>query len=87
MKKLLFLFAIAILFSCKRNPSTEKVAKNKIKEFEKLIEKDELTPQQRKTLIDLRNYFAHSPKYLSNELMVKLQELSLKELTKKKKEE
>ncbi|QDO94657.1 AAA family ATPase [Formosa sediminum] len=61
--------------------------KNKIKEFEKLIEKDDLTPQQRKTLIDLRNYFAHSPKYLSNELMVKLQELSLKELTKKKKEE
>ncbi|MEO9512730.1 MAG: AAA family ATPase [Flavobacteriaceae bacterium] len=61
--------------------------KTKIKEFEKLIEKDDLTPQQRNTLIDLRNYFAHSPKYLSNELMVKLQELSLKELTKKKKEE
>jgi predicted ATP-binding protein involved in virulence len=61
--------------------------KNKIKEFEELIEKDDLTPKQKNTLIDLRNYFAHSPKYLSNELMVKLQELSLKELTKKKKEQ
>lgn len=61
--------------------------KIKIKEFEKLIEKDDLTPEQRNNLIDLRNYFAHSPKYLSNELLVKLQELSLKELTKKKKEE
>jgi predicted ATP-binding protein involved in virulence len=61
--------------------------KIKIKEFEELIEKDDLTSEQRKNLIDLRNYFAHSPKYLSNELMVKLQELSLKELTKKKKEE
>lgn len=61
--------------------------KNKIKEFEELIEKDDLTPKQRNNLIDLRNYFAHSPKYLSTELMVKLQELSLKELTKKKKEE
>ncbi|TQD39003.1 AAA family ATPase [Haloflavibacter putidus] len=61
--------------------------KIKIKEFEKLVEKDDLTPEQRKNLIDLRNYFAHSPKYLSNELLVKLQELSLKELTKKKKEE
>jgi predicted ATP-dependent endonuclease of OLD family len=61
--------------------------KIKINEFEKLIEKDNLTPEQRKNLIDLRNYFAHSPKYLSNELMVKLQELGLKELTKKKKEE
>mgnify|MGYP005857833037 CR=1 FL=1 len=61
--------------------------KNKIKEFEELIEKDDLTPKQKNTLIDLRNYFAHSPKYLSNELMVKLQELSLKELTTKKKEE
>lgn len=61
--------------------------KVKIKEFEKLIEKDDLTPKQKNNLINLRNYFAHSPKYLSNELMVKLQELSLKELTKKRKEE
>lgn len=61
--------------------------KSKIIEFEKLIEKEDLTPKQKITLIDLRNYFAHSPKYLSNELMVKLQELSLKELTKKKKEQ
>jgi len=58
--------------------------KNKIIEFEKLIEKGNLTPEQKNTLNNLRNYFAHSPKYLSNELLVKLQEIELKEITNKK---
>lgn len=58
--------------------------KIKIIEFEKLIGKENLTPAQKNTLNHLRNYFAHSPKYLSNELLVKLQEIELKEITNKK---
>jgi predicted ATP-binding protein involved in virulence len=59
--------------------------KNKIKEFEKLIEKSKKTNKENEHLRSLRNYFAHSPKYLSNELLAKLQEIQLKEITKIKK--
>lgn len=58
--------------------------KIKIIEFENLIEKRNLTPVEKDTLYHLRNYFAHSPKYLSNELLVKLQEIELKEITNNK---
>jgi predicted ATPase len=59
--------------------------KTKIFQFETLTEKTELNEPEKETLKELRNYFAHSPKYLSDELMVKLQEIKLKEITKKRK--
>jgi len=77
----------ALIESYFRTDKYSEEIKYKLKEFENLIERDNLTSEQRSTLIYLRNYFAHSPKYLSNELVVKLQELSLKELTRKKNEE
>ncbi len=58
--------------------------KSKIIEFEKLVEKTELSISEKEQLKSLRNYFAHSPKYLSNELIVKLQEIELKLITNRK---
>lgn len=58
--------------------------KEKIKEFEKLVLKKELSDVEKDNLRFLRNYFVHSPKYLSTELMVKLQEINLKEITNQK---
>ena len=52
---------------------------------EKLADKIKTTGKERDRLRDLRNYFAHSPKYLSSELLFKLQEIELKEITKEKK--
>lgn len=59
--------------------------KSKVSEFETLTEKSELTEIEIRTLLELRNYFANSPSYLSDELIVKLQEIKLKEVTKKRK--
>ncbi len=59
--------------------------KEKIKEFEKLVDKTKQTGKDRDRLRDLRKYFSHSPKYLSSELLFKLQEIELKEITKEKK--
>ncbi|MFH6967063.1 AAA family ATPase [Flavobacterium sp. FlaQc-28] len=56
--------------------------KEKIKTFEILIEKTDRKTEEEIQLKELRNYFAHSPKYLSNELLVKLQQIELKELNK-----
>ena len=58
--------------------------KSKVLEFEKLINKSELNISEKDTLNELRNYFSHSPKYMSDELIVKLQEIELIEITKKK---
>lgn len=58
--------------------------KSKVLEFENLIAKSELSISEKDTLKNLRNYFAHSPKYMSDELIVKLQEIQLIEITKKK---
>lgn len=58
--------------------------KSKVLEFENLIAKSELSVSEKDTLKNLRNYFAHSPKYMSDELIVKLQEIQLIEITKKK---
>ena len=68
--------------------STDKYSeevKSKVFEFERLIEKSDLINEEIETLKELRNYFAHSPKFLSDELIVKLQEIQLKEITKKRK--
>lgn len=55
--------------------------KEKIIDFEKLIRKKNRTNEENNILKELRNYFSHSPKYLSTELRVKLQQLELMELT------
>lgn len=54
--------------------------KEKIEEFEELVAKPDKTIEDNIHLKELRNYFAHSPKYLSNELLVKLQQIELDEL-------
>lgn len=58
--------------------------KLKIKEFEYLITKENKTEDEYILLKQLRNYFGQSPKYLSDELQVKLQQLELIELTNNK---
>ncbi len=57
--------------------------KNNILRFEKLASTDKLKPDEKDELKHLRNYFVHAPKYLSNELMVKLQQIELQNLPKK----
>ena len=54
--------------------------KGKILEFENLTLLDNKTIEQNERLRFLRNYFAHIPKYLSAELLVKLQQIQLNEL-------
>jgi hypothetical protein len=43
-----------------------------------------LNKDQQNELQQLRNYFAHVPKYLSKELLVKLQQIELENLPAKK---
>jgi predicted ATP-binding protein involved in virulence len=74
----------ALIESYFRTDKYSDEVKTKVYQFERLIEKSELTENEEITLIELRNYFAHSPKYLSDELIVKLQEIGLKEITKKR---
>lgn len=58
--------------------------KQKISDFELLSSKAEPTTEESIQLTELRNYFVHTPKYLSNELFVKLQQIELNELNNKK---
>src|SRR5690606_24807541 len=57
--------------------------KSKIFEFEHLVSIQDRTNEQNDKLRFLRNYFAHTPKYLSTELLVKLQQIELNELNNK----
>ncbi|QHI35825.1 hypothetical protein IMCC3317_11730 [Kordia antarctica] len=75
----------ALIESYFRTDKYSEEVKTKVFEFEALTEKSELNEPEKESLKELRNYFAHSPKYLSDELIVKLQEIKLKEITKKKK--
>jgi len=59
--------------------------KSKIIEFENLISILDKTDEENKRIKELRNYFAHAPKYLSKELLVKLQQIELIELNNKSK--
>ncbi len=59
--------------------------KQKILHYEKLSSLSRLSDKERDDLRQLRNYFAHVPKYLSRELMVKLQQIELQNLPKKDK--
>ncbi|MCD6068163.1 MAG: family ATPase [Bacteroidetes bacterium] len=55
-----------------------------IGEFEMLINTNDLSEPNSARLRYLRDYFAHTPKYLSKELLVKLQQIELIELNNKK---
>ena len=59
--------------------------KAKIMEFERLLAINQRTEEQNDRIRFLRNYFAHTPKYLSTELLVKLQQIELEQLNKKSK--
>jgi predicted ATP-binding protein involved in virulence len=66
--------------------STDKYSeeiKEKIVQYEQLNSQKKLSPENKEALRFLRNYFAHTPKYLSKELMVKLQQIELKALDNK----
>lgn len=58
--------------------------KKKIERFEELIKSKELSIPESVELKNLRDYFAHSPKFLSNEITSKLLELQLFEITQNK---
>jgi predicted ATP-binding protein involved in virulence len=57
------------------------IVKEKIAEYEKLLAKTEKTAEDTENIKSLQNYFAFAPKYLSQELRVKLQQIELKELS------
>ena len=74
----------ALLESYFKTDKYSEEIKNKIVEFEKLTSLKEKTSEQLEQIRSLRNYFAHTPKYLSTELLVKLQQIELNELNIKK---
>jgi len=54
--------------------------KSQVKDYETLVCKDSLTETEEERLIELRLYFKDLPKFLSQELSVKLQEINSKSL-------
>ncbi|PXY46548.1 AAA family ATPase [Flavobacterium hydrophilum] len=72
----------ALIESYFRTDKYSEEVKSKVSQFENLIDKSELNSGEKESLKSLRNYFAHSPKFMSDELIVKLQEIDLKEITK-----
>lgn len=73
----------ALIESYFRTDKYSEEVKQKINEFEELTSLTERTEEQNDRLRHLRNYFAHAPKYLSTELLVKLQQIELNELNRK----
>ncbi len=70
----------ALLESYFKTDKYSEIVKSKVQEFENLVLISEKTPEQREKLRYLKEYFAHAPKYLSKELLVKLQQIELLEL-------
>ncbi len=70
----------ALIESYFKSDKYSDVLKVKLAEFETLTMKRNKTIEEEILLKELRNYFAHSPKYLSKELFVKLQQIELNEL-------
>jgi len=70
----------AIIESYFNTDKYSNIIKSKIIEYENLLLKEQLDQEKKERLKDLENYFKYVPKYLSNELLVKLQEISLKSL-------
>lgn len=56
------------------------VVKSKISRYEKLVSATKLDDDGKEELRYLKGYFVHVPKYLSDELHVKLQQILLKEM-------
>ena len=73
----------ALLESYFKTDKYSEEIKSKIIEFENLTKLKEITIENKERLKYLRNYFAHVPKYLSNELLAKLQQIELEELNNK----
>lgn len=74
----------ALLESYFKTDKYSEEIKSKIIEFDKLTSLKEKTAEQLEQIRNLRNYFAHTPKYLATELLVKLQQIELNELNDKK---
>lgn len=74
----------ALLESYFKTDKYSEEIKSKIIEFENLTSLKEKSDEQLHQIRLLRNYFAHTPKYLSTELLVKLQQIELNELNNKK---
>jgi predicted ATP-binding protein involved in virulence len=74
----------ALLESYFRTDKYSEEVKSKIIAFDNLTKLTEKTREQLEEIRILRSYFAHSPKYLSKELLVKLQQIELNELNIKK---
>jgi hypothetical protein len=60
--------------------------KNKIAIYEQLKAKNTLTEEEQDILLKIKIYLNEIPKFISDELAVKIQEIKLKELTKKRKQ-
>lgn len=60
--------------------------KKKVTLYEDLSAKEKINDDEKEQLRSLRDYFAHTPKYLSKELTVKLQQIELESLNKKDQE-
>jgi predicted ATPase len=74
----------ALLESYFKTDKYSEEIKSKIIDFDNLVALKNKTTEQLDQIRILRNYFAHTPKYLSNELLVKLQQIELNELNNKK---
>lgn len=57
--------------------------KEKVNRYETLTEKEELDEEERNELFDIKKYLKDIPKFMSDELAVKLQQIKLKELSKR----
>jgi predicted ATP-binding protein involved in virulence len=57
--------------------------KNQIKKFESLVNKETLTENDEKELLELKKYLKEIPKFISDELAVKLQQIKLKDIKRK----
>ena len=60
-----------------------KEVKEKLNEYEKLALSSKLSENDKERLIKLNDYFSQIPKYLSKELVVRLQQIELNKLTRK----
>lgn len=75
----------AIIESYFDSDKYSEISKTKLDEFEYLTLKNNLDDAELVKLTNLREYFSNVPKYFSSELVAKLQEIKIKELTTHKK--
>lgn len=70
----------ALIESYFKNDKYSDELKENLAEYERLVLKTDKTMDEKQKQRFLKDYFQHSPKYLSKELLVKLQEIELNEL-------